>query len=143
MPYVPLDDTFHSHRKVIALIDTAGQREGLEALGLHLLGLSWAGGSFTDGHVPHSVDERNGGKRSARLRDRLLDVGLRDDCDQHERCSHIHDWGSINDPGDELKAAREKERDRKRKWRSERRVSQGQSGTADGTGTGQRDGTDG
>ena len=143
MPYVPLDDAFHSHRKVIRLIDNYGQREGLEAIGLHMLGMSWAGGAYTDGHVPHSVDDRNGGKRAAKLREDLLNVGLRDDCDEHQRCSHIHDWGSINDPGDELKAAREKDRERKKEWRRKRRLSQDADGTSDGTQDRTRDGTHG
>lgn len=144
MPYVPLDDQFHSHRKVLRLIDSFGSREGLEAIGFHTLGLSWAGQSMTDGHVPNLVDERHSAKRATLLREHLLEVGLRDECKEgHPRCSVIHDWGSINDPADELKAAREKERDRKREWRRTRRLSQGQDGTGDGTNTGQADGTNG
>jgi hypothetical protein len=128
MPYVPLDDHFHSHRKVLAA--------GLEAVGVHARSLSWVGANLTDGHIPASADTMICGSTSKakRLRDLLLNVGLRDKCAQHNDCTVIHDWGSINDPGDELKAAREKERDRKRKWRSDRRTSQDEDGTRDGTG---------
>lgn len=131
MPYVPLDDQFHSHRKVIAA--------GLEAVGLHARSMSWAGGDLQDGHVPHFVDEMICGSkdRATRLRDKLLNERLRDKCAIHNGCTVIHDWGSINDPGDELKEAREKARLRKQEWRRQRRLSQDSDGTEDGTTEGQ------
>lgn len=131
MPYVPLDDQFHSHRKVLAA--------GLEAVGAHARALSWAGGDLQDGHIPHFVDMTICGSsaKGKRIRETLLDVGLRDKCAIHKDCTIIHDWGSINDPGDELKDVREKARLRKQEWRRQRRQSQDN----DGTETGQADGT--
>lgn len=123
MPYVPLDDHFHSHRKVLAA--------GLEAVGAHARSLSWVGANLTDGHVPNYADTMICGSsaKAKRIREQLLKVGLRDKCVIHNECSVIHNWGSINDPGDELKAAREKERERKQEWRRKRRMSQDSDGT--------------
>ena len=125
MPYVPLDDQFHSHRKVIAA--------GNEAVGVHARLLSWAGASLTDGHIPNAVDTMICGspKKAATIRQRLLDTNLRDECTTHDACTVIHDWGSINDPGDELKQAREAARLRKQEWRRKRREGHG---TEDETG---------
>lgn len=130
MPYVPLDDHFHSHRKVLAA--------GLEAVGAHARSLSWVGANLTDGHVPNAADDMICGSaaKARHIRATLLEVGLRDTCGIHEHCTRIHDWGSINDPGDELKAAREKERQRKQEWRRTRRLSQDSDGTGDGTQSG-------
>jgi len=127
MPYVPLDDHFHSHRKVLAA--------GLEATGAHARAMSWVGANFTDGHVPNYADTMICGStgKARKIRDVLLAVELRDKCLIHKDCTIIHDWGSINDPGDELKAAREKERERKQEWRRKRRLSQDSDGTSNGT----------
>lgn len=113
MTFVPLDDAFHSHRKVIAA--------GNEAVGMHTRALSWCGGNLTDGHVPHAVDEMFAGTKAKRLRDRLVDVGMRDKCVIHTDCTSIHDWAELNDTADELKEARRKNRERQADWRRKKR----------------------
>lgn len=113
MPYVPLDDGFHSHRKVIAA--------GNEAVGLHARSLSWCGANLTDGHIPFAVDDMLAGRRAKTLRTNLIDAGLRDKCVIHNDCSAVHDWAELNDTADELKEARRKNRERQAEWRRKRR----------------------
>lgn len=116
MPYVPLDDAFHSHRKTIAA--------GNEAVGLQVRALSWCGGNLTDGHVPYAVDDMFAGTRAKKLRDRLIDIGMRDKCVIHTDCTAIHDWAELNDTADELKEARRKNRERQADWRRRKRDGQ-------------------
>jgi hypothetical protein len=51
MPYFPVDDKLHSHRKAI--------RAGVAAMGLWVLAGSWASDHGTDGFVPDYVAERS------------------------------------------------------------------------------------
>lgn len=72
MPWGRLDDTFHSHPKVVGL--------SLEAVGLWTLCLSWVcehtTNTPTPGLIPAGVVQRFAGRRSKKLTVELVDAGL-------------------------------------------------------------------
>ncbi len=65
MPWVPLDDKFHSNPKVIAA--------GLEAAGLYARSLSYCGDHLTDGHIPKGWAEEVAPRRA---RAKLIETKL-------------------------------------------------------------------
>jgi hypothetical protein len=107
MPWVQLDDGFHSHRKVVTA--------GLEAVGLHCRALSWCGANLTDGHIPTAVIREFAGSRARRLAQSLVDAQLWEpDADGWR----IHGWTERNPPSDLLRARRDAAADRQRRWRT-------------------------
>jgi hypothetical protein len=67
MPYFPVDDGFHSHRKAI--------KAGTHAIGLWTLSGSWSNDNGTDGFIPDYVAARFDPDYEA-LAARLVEVGL-------------------------------------------------------------------
>ena len=109
MPWVRLDDGFHSHRKVVTA--------GLEAVGLHCRALSWCGANLTDGHIPTAVIREFAGSRARRLSQCLVDSQLWEpDADGWR----IHGWTERNPPAELLRARRDANADRQRRWRDRR-----------------------
>ena len=95
MSWIPLDDGFHSHRKVVTA--------GLEAVGLHCRVLSWCGASLTDGYVPAALVREFAGARAARLAQRLVDAGLWERDDDGWR---VHNWQLRNASAQSIRAER-------------------------------------
>ena len=116
MPWVPLDDNFHSHRKVVTA--------GLEAVGLHVRALSWVGANLTDGHIPTAVGRQFAGTRIHTLAQRLVDAGLWEVDDDGWR---IHGWTERNPPSDLVRARRDAANDRQRRWRRSQSVQSAES----------------
>lgn len=114
MTWFRVDDSFHCHPKRLAL---AGRDRG--ALALWLLAGSWSAQQLTDGHVPNSVLKSLGTPFEARS---LVSVGLWEPTPQGWV---FHDWADWQVGRDEVLAARERERIRKRNYRA-RRVAAGQ-----------------
>ena len=82
MPWAKVDDKLHSHPKAM--------QAGLEALGLHVLAMSYVAGYETDGLVPAwFVDQ----KADAGIADRLVHAGL---WELSPGGYMIHDWLKYN-----------------------------------------------
>lgn len=96
MPWVPLDDKFHSHRKIVDA--------GNEAVGLHVRILTWCGDNLTGGHVPTSIVQQFAGSRARRLAATLVRVALwePDDTDGWR----IHNWADYNGQSDQVRGTR-------------------------------------
>lgn len=123
MPFILLDDGFWDHPKTLAA--------GNEAAGAYARALSWAGGHPTDGHVPLPIWEAICGRRAPKVLAVLHEVGFLDDCDygpEHGRnhgqnCARIHDFTDINRTASEVHTARKAAREKKARWRAERRAA--------------------
>ena len=114
--WIPLDDGFHSHRKVVTA--------GLEAVGLHCRALSWCGASLTDGYVPAALIREFAGARAARLAQRLVDAGL---WEPGNDGWHIHGWTEHNLPAHSVRARRDAANTRQRRWRQAQSAESAQS----------------
>jgi hypothetical protein len=85
MTWAKVDDGLHSHPKIMAL-----WRQAPAALGLHLLGLSFAGAYLTDGVIHRAfVEER----ATVELADELVAAGLWDRDGENFK---IHDFLDFN-----------------------------------------------
>lgn len=82
MPWAKVDDKLHAHPKAA--------KAGLEALGLHLLAMSWVAGYQTDGFVPWDFVLQ---KADEALVERLVNAGMWEPVDDGFR---IHDWLDYN-----------------------------------------------
>jgi len=104
MSWVRLDDGLYEHSKVLALLD---QGRG-EALGLHLLALSWCGRNPTDGRIPRASLRRSlvmgTYERTIELADLLVEARLWEtDVDGYK----VHDWLDYNPSARERKKLQE------------------------------------
>jgi hypothetical protein len=81
MPWAKVDDKLHAHPKVA--------RAGLEALGLHLLAMSYCAAYETEGHVDAHFAEGKAAKRTRALVARLVESGL---WEPNGNGWTIHDW---------------------------------------------------
>lgn len=97
MTWFKVDDSFHSHPKVMAASPAA--------LGLWVVAGSWSGMNLTEGHVPSHVLPRLVPK-AERLARELVAVGL---WDRVENGFVFHDWTSYNPTRSEAIAARERQ----------------------------------
>lgn len=97
MTWFKVDDSFHSHPKVMAASPAA--------LGLWVVAGSWAGMNLTEGHVPSHVLPRLMPK-AERLARELVAVGL---WDRVETGFVFHDWTSYNPTRLEAVAARDRQ----------------------------------
>lgn len=84
MPYFPVDDKAHSHRKFI--------RAGAHAIGLWTFCGSWSNDQGTDGFVPDYIVQRFDPKWKS-LAARLVEVGLWEVTEvKDERGWQFHEW---------------------------------------------------
>jgi len=92
-----VDDSFHSHPKVLAASPAA--------LGLWVVAGSWCGANLTEGHIPAHVLPRLMPK-AERLARELVRVGL---WKQTETGFVFHDWTDFNPTREEAVAAKERQ----------------------------------
>lgn len=97
MTWFKVDDSFHSHPKVMAASPAA--------LGLWVVAGSWSGMNLTEGHIPAHVLPRLMPK-AERLARELVAVGL---WDRVEDGFVFHDWTVYNPTRAEAMAARERQ----------------------------------
>jgi hypothetical protein len=122
MPWFKVDDSFHSHPKVMAT-DPA-------ALGLWVIAGSWCGANLTDGFVPDHVLSRLL-PGAAKLATKLVAAGL---WRRTEGGYLFHDWEAFNPSAEQVKAEREATADRQRRHRARR------NGVTNGVSNGVTDG---
>ncbi|MFI5839432.1 hypothetical protein ACIA8K_06930 [Catenuloplanes sp. NPDC051500] len=116
MTWFKVDDSFHSHPKVLAA-DPA-------ALGLWVIAGTWCSANLTDGFVPDYVLPRLL-PDSARLADTLVTVGL---WRRAKGGYRFHDWHEYNPTAESVQDERKAARERMRKMREKRKTSQGTAG---------------
>lgn len=109
MTWFKVDDSFHSHPKVIAT-DPA-------ALGLWVVAGSWCGSNLTDGFVPDHVLPRLL-PGAPKLASKLVKAGL---WKRTEGGHLFHDWHERNPSSEQVKRERDAAAERQRKWREKRR----------------------
>lgn len=108
MPWGRIDDGFYDHPK----LDRLG-KDKLHAVGLHWLAVSWCNRWLTDGHVTTERVTKLGG--TVRLADLLVAAELWErDADGYL----IHDFLEFNEAKADVEAAREAEREKKRRQRA-------------------------
>jgi hypothetical protein len=113
-----VDDSFHSHPKVLAV--DAG------ALGLWVIAGSWCSANLTDGFVPNHVLPRIL-PDSAGHADTLVSAGL---WTREKTGYRFHDWHDFQPTADEVNEERRAARERMRALRSKRRENQESAGQA-------------
>jgi len=102
MPWVKLDDSTDSHRKV--------RRAGNEAFGVWTRSLCYSAGGLTDGHIdPEWLEERTG-KRAPKVAELLLVSGLWEPTDDGWM---IHDYLDHNPSRAAVLAKRKADSERK------------------------------
>lgn len=118
MTWFKVDDSFHSHPKVLAATPAA--------LGLWVVAGSWSGANLSDGLVPDHVLPRLL-PDSATLARELVTAGL---WKRVRGGYRFHDWGDFNPQRAIIEEERKAARERMRKLRSGRRsAGQGSSGS--------------
>lgn len=83
--WAKVDDRLHAHPKAA--------EAGLEAMGLHLLAMSFCAAYETDGHVKERFPTEKAGERAGVLVERLVQVGL---WELNGNGWRIHDWLKYN-----------------------------------------------
>jgi hypothetical protein len=119
MTWFKVDDSFHSHPKVLATSPAA--------LGLWVVAGAWSGANLTDGFVPDSALLRLL-PDSAELADVLVTAGL---WRRAKGGYRFHDWGDYNPNSSDVKKERDAARERMRNLRAKRKPA-GQSGNRSG-----------
>ncbi len=119
MPWFKVDDSFHSHSKVLAASPAA--------LGLWVVAGSWSGANLSDGFVPDHVLPRLL-PDSASLAKELVSTGL---WKRTRGGYRFHDWDEFNPKREDVEAERKAARVRMRNLR-EQRKSAGQSRNGSG-----------
>lgn len=108
MPWFKVDDSFHSHPKVMAT--------EAAALGLWVIAGSWCSSNLTDGFVPDHVLPRLL-PGSAKLAKKLIAAGL---WVRAERGYLFHDWQCFNPTAEQVRADRASTAERQRRFRENR-----------------------
>jgi hypothetical protein len=119
MVWFKVDDSFHSHPKVLATSPAA--------LGLWVVAGAWSGANLTDGFVPDSALQRLL-PDSAELAAVLVTAGL---WRRAKGGYRFHDWGDYNPNSSDVKKERDAARERMRNLRAKRKPA-GQSGNRSG-----------
>lgn len=111
MTWFKVDDTFHSNRKVMSLMDEP------EALGLWVIAGSWCGSNLTNGFVPDYALARLL-PDAVKLAQKLVTAGLW----TRVRGGHrFHDWDHYQLTAEEILEERAAARERMRRLRARRR----------------------
>lgn len=109
MTWFKVDDSFHSHPKVLAAEPAA--------LGLWVVAGTWSSANLTDGFVPDHVLPRLL-PDAVKLAEQLVTCGLW----RRARGGHrFHDWGDYNPSSEDVKREREAARERMRNLRAKRK----------------------
>lgn len=106
MPWFKVDDRLNGHPKA--------REAGLTAMGLWVMGGSWASQQLTDGHVPEWLVRDLKGQRAA---ERLIDAGL---WLYTEGGYVFHEWAQANPTRAEVLEARAMTTARQARWRASR-----------------------
>ena len=108
MPWIKIDDKFHSHPKVIAA--------GAEGVALYVVALSWCGEYLTDGFIPEAQVRRLSlSDNYQATAAHLVSVGLWDIANGGYQ---IHDYLEYNPSAEQVKADREANAKRQADWRT-------------------------
>ena len=113
MPWFKVDDSFHSHPKVMEL--------SVEAVGLWTLAGTWCANYLTDGVIKESVLHRFG-RTSANVRelcDELVNSGLWDEIS--EGIFQYRDWADYQPVKADVESEREAARERMRQVRAQKK----------------------
>ena len=102
MAWTRIDDDFYSHPKII--------EAGAEAVGFHVMAMSYCARYTLDGHVPPAWFNQLAGKRARAVAAKLIEVGLWDD---NGVDWIIHDWLAYNPSRDQIAERRRKDSERK------------------------------
>lgn len=102
MPWVKLDDSTDSHRKV--------RRAGNEAFGVWTRSLCYSAGALTDGHVDPEWLEERAGRRASKISELLVVSGLWEPNDDGWL---IHDYLDFNPSRASVIAKRKADSERK------------------------------
>ena len=106
MPWFRIDDILAFHPKVLAA--------GNAAVGLWVRAGAWSMQNLTDGFVPHAAAKQIGSRSEAK---RLVDCGLWIEKDDGYE---FHEWDQRQPSRAKVKADREANAERLRKWRKRR-----------------------
>lgn len=107
MPWLNADSKMYAHPKM--------RRAGLEAMGLWLMGGTYAADFLTDGHVPDwLVSSWPNGDRIA---SRLIEAGL---WEAVHGGYQVLSWAEYQRTREQVESDREKARQRKQKWEERR-----------------------
>lgn len=111
MTWFKVDDGFWSHKKVMAI----PAKDRPAAIGLWTMAASWCASQLEDGKFPKYLMQVVGGTQ--RGADWLVKVGLWIDKGDYYL---FHDWARWQSSRKDVESKREKEADRKRRWRERR-----------------------
>lgn len=115
MTYVPIEVDFYANPKFLDVSNAA--------TGLWLKCAAWCKGYLTDGVIPLKM-VRNFGGTLKQISD-LVESGLWEESVENGQKTYLfHDWFDYNLPRKEVEKRRQKERDLKRKSRSQKRANQ-------------------
>lgn len=118
MTYVPIEVDFYANPKFLDVSNAA--------TGLWLKCAAWCKGYLTDGVIPLKM-VRNFGGTLKQISD-LVESGLWEESVENGQKTYLfHDWFDYNLPRKEVEKRRQKERDLKRKSRSQKRANQRKS----------------
>jgi hypothetical protein len=109
MTWFKVDDSFHSHPKVLAASPAA--------LGLWVVAGSWSGANLSDGFIPDHVLPRLLPDSASLARD-LVTAGL---WKRARGGYRFHDWGDFNPKRDDVEGERKAARERMRNLRANRK----------------------
>lgn len=110
MTWFKVDDSFHSHPKVLAASPAS--------LGLWVVAGSWSGANLSDGFIPDHVLPRLLPDAASLARD-LVTAGL---WKRARGGYRFHDWGDFNPSSEAVEADRAAARERMREVRARRKV---------------------
>ncbi|MET7949235.1 hypothetical protein [Micromonospora sp. NPDC005324] len=120
MTWFKVDDSFHSHPKVLAAEPAA--------LGLWVVAGSWSGANLSDGFIPDHVLPRLL-PDAASLAQQLVAAGL---WKRARGGYRFHDWGDFNPKREEVEEERKAARERMRNLRTKRKgAAQDANGSAE------------
>lgn len=108
MPWFKVDDKFYSHPKVLGV--------NLRAIGLWVLAGAWASDHLTDGYVPRTALPALGAKPQDTKP--LVDAGL---WVVAENGWQFHDWLELQPSRKQTMEERQREREKKARWRAKAR----------------------
>lgn len=118
MTYVPIEVDFYANPKFLDVSNAA--------TGLWLKCAAWCKGYLTDGVIPLKMVRKFGG--TVKQISDLVESGLWEESIENGQKTYLfHDWFDYNLPRKEVEKRRQKERDLKRKSRSQKRANQWKS----------------
>ena len=118
MTYLPIEVDFYANPKFLDVSNAA--------TGLWLKCAAWCKGYLTDGVIPLKMVRKFGG--TVKQISDLVESGLWEESIENGQKTYLfHDWFDYNLPRKEVEKRRQKERDLKRKSRSQKRANQWKS----------------